>query len=74
MIDHPVAFGGVNGQNRFHLRQHLMFIHLQNIDRRVHEIHRLMRQSRRIRADMGRDQHIALQNISFGLHIGQLQR
>ncbi|MNP40124.1 hypothetical protein D3C76_1337360 [compost metagenome] len=59
VVDHTVAFGRVDRQDGFHLRQHLMLVHLQNIYRRIHEIYRLMRQRRCIRANMGCNQHIA---------------
>src|SRR5471032_3384157 len=73
MVYDSVTFGGIDGQNSIHARDHFVVIHGDVVNWRVHEIYRIMRSSRRIRADMGSDDNVTGQHIAFALHFSQLK-
>ena len=73
-VDNTVSLGGVDGQHGIHARIHFLLIHRGHIYGRIHEWHRLMRNGRRIRADMGADDYITFQYVVVMMHLGKLKR
>src|SRR5699024_2696623 len=70
-FDQAVSLVHIDGDHGVHLRAHLVHVHRRDVDGRVHEGHRIMRQRRRVGADMGRDDHIALEAIASAPHAQQ---
>ena len=74
MVDDPVPFCGIHHKDGIQGIRHLFLIHLPRLHRRIHERHRLVGRRRRIRAHMGGNKHVALQEVAFVLHIEKLCR
>jgi hypothetical protein len=69
-----LPLGRVDGEDRIHLGKDFACVHFLHADGRDHEFDRLVRTGRRIRANVGRDDHVARKWVAFRLHAGDFQR
>ena len=74
MVDDAVPFRRIDGNDGIHGGINLMRIAFSTRDGRVHERHGIMGARRRIRANVGRYDDVALEDVAERMHAGKLRR